>query len=58
MQPRPAPDVAGASADAALRRLRLSPRTVYAYKRRLVEKMRVRNRIELCYLYNLIRHIY
>ncbi|AOP43320.2 LuxR C-terminal-related transcriptional regulator [Edwardsiella piscicida] len=39
-------------------RLRLSPRTVYAYKRRLVEKIRVKNRIELCYLYNLIRHIY
>lgn len=39
-------------------RLRLSPRTIYAHKRRIIEKMRVRNRIELCYLYNLLRHLY
>ncbi|MGY0155624.1 LuxR C-terminal-related transcriptional regulator [Edwardsiella tarda] len=39
-------------------RLRLSPRTIYAHKRRIIEKMRVRNRIELCYLYHLLRHLY
>lgn len=39
-------------------RMQLSPRTVYAHKRRLVEKIRVKNRIELCYLYHLLRHIY
>ncbi|AOV96655.1 helix-turn-helix transcriptional regulator [Edwardsiella hoshinae] len=39
-------------------RLHLSPRTIYAHKRRIIEKMHVRNRIELCYLYNLLRHLY
>ncbi|EOV3359337.1 hypothetical protein AAGU66_10080 [Edwardsiella ictaluri] len=38
--------------------MRLSPRTVYAYKQRLTEKIRVKNHIERCYPYNLIRHIY
>jgi DNA-binding NarL/FixJ family response regulator len=40
------------------RKLRISSCTVYTHKRHLVQKTKVRNRIEFCFIYNFIKHLF
>lgn len=39
------------------RRLNICSRTVYVHKQHITEKMHVRNRLEFCYLYNVIKYV-
>ncbi|MGV8925144.1 MAG: response regulator transcription factor [Ewingella sp.] len=40
------------------RKLDISSRTVYVYKRNLTQKIKVRNRLEFCFIYNFIKYIF
>ncbi|MFD3238208.1 LuxR C-terminal-related transcriptional regulator [Rahnella perminowiae] len=40
------------------RKLNISSRTVYVHKRHLAQKIRVRNRLEFCFIYNLIKYLF
>ncbi|OCQ53711.1 Transcriptional regulatory protein RcsA [Photorhabdus australis subsp. thailandensis] len=39
-------------------KLKISSSTVYSHKRHIAEKINVRNRIELCFLYNVFKYLY
>ncbi|MBW7983928.1 response regulator transcription factor [Enterobacillus tribolii] len=39
------------------RKLNICSRTVYVHKQHITEKMCVRNRLEFCYLYNVIKYV-
>lgn len=39
------------------RKLNICGRTVYVHKQHITEKMHVRNRLEFCYLYNVIKYV-
>jgi len=39
------------------RKLNISSRTVYVHKRHLAQKIKVRNRLEFCFIYNLIKYL-
>ncbi|NRN26958.1 response regulator transcription factor [Photorhabdus heterorhabditis] len=39
-------------------KLRISNSTVYSHKRHIAEKINVRNRIELCFIYNVFKYLY
>ncbi|WP_431295704.1 LuxR C-terminal-related transcriptional regulator [Rahnella sp. PAMC 25559] len=40
------------------RKLNISSRTVYVHKRHLAQKIKVRNRLEFCFIYNLIKYLF
>src|SRR5471030_24756 len=40
------------------RKLEISSRTVYVHKRHLAQKIKVRNRLEFCFIYNFIRYLF
>lgn len=40
------------------RKLNISDRTVYVHKRHITQKIKVRNRLEFCFVYNLIKYFY
>ncbi|CAM3600834.1 LuxR C-terminal-related transcriptional regulator [Rahnella victoriana] len=40
------------------RKLNISSRTVYVHKRHLAQKIKVRNRLEFCFIYNLIKYMF
>lgn len=40
------------------RKLTISDRTVYVHKRHITQKIKVRNRLEFCFIYNLIKYFY
>lgn len=40
------------------RKLNISSRTVYVHKRHLAQKIKVRNRLEFCFVYNLIKYMF
>ncbi|NMP26986.1 response regulator transcription factor [Rahnella sp. SAP-1] len=40
------------------RKLNISDRTVYVHKRHITQKIKVRNRLEFCFIYNLIKYFY
>lgn len=40
------------------RKLNISNRTVYVHKRHITQKIKVRNRLEFCFIYNLIKYFY
>ena len=40
------------------RKLNISSRTVYVHKRHLAQKLKVRNRLEFCFVYNLIKYLF
>jgi len=40
------------------RKLNISDRTVYVHKRHITQKIKVRNRLEFCFVYNLIKYLY
>jgi len=40
------------------RKLEISNRTVYVHKRHLAQKIKVRNRLEFCYVYNFIKYLF
>ncbi|MER2471779.1 LuxR C-terminal-related transcriptional regulator [Photorhabdus laumondii] len=39
-------------------KLKVSNSTVYSHKRHITEKINVRNRIELCFIYNVFKYLY
>ena len=39
-------------------KLNISSRTVYVHKRHLAQKIKVRNRLEFCFIYNLIKYLF
>ncbi|MBW5816215.1 helix-turn-helix transcriptional regulator [Yersinia kristensenii] len=40
------------------RKLNISDSTVYSHKRHITEKIKVRNRLELCFIYNVFKYLY
>lgn len=40
------------------KKLNISNRTVYVHKRHITKKIKVRNRLEFCFIYNLIKYFY
>jgi len=40
------------------RKLNISSRTVYVHKRHLAQKIKVRNRLEFCFIYNFIKYLF
>lgn len=40
------------------RKLEISSRTVYVHKRHLAQKIKVRNRLEFCFIYNFIKYLF
>lgn len=40
------------------RKLNISDRTVYVHKRHITQKIKVRNRLEFCFVYNLIKYFH
>lgn len=40
------------------RKLNISGSTVYSHKRHITEKIKVRNRLELCFIYNVFKYLY
>ncbi|MGP9417791.1 LuxR C-terminal-related transcriptional regulator [Ewingella sp. AOP8-B2-18] len=40
------------------RKLEISNRTVYVHKRHLAQKIKVRNRLEFCFVYNFIKYLF
>lgn len=40
------------------KKLNISSRTVYVHKRHITQKMKVHNRLEFCFVYNLIKYLY
>lgn len=40
------------------RKLEISSRTVYVHKRHLAQKIKVRNRLEFCFIYNFIKYFF
>ncbi|EIC83630.1 LuxR family transcriptional regulator [Serratia sp. M24T3] len=40
------------------KKLNISDRTVYVHKRHITQKIKVRNRLEFCFIYNLIKYFY
>lgn len=40
------------------KKLNISDRTVYVHKRHITQKIKVRNRLEFCFIYNLIKYLY
>ena len=40
------------------RKLEISNRTVYVHKRHLAQKIKVRNRLEFCFIYNFIKYLF
>ncbi|WP_039907216.1 response regulator transcription factor [Candidatus Regiella insecticola] len=40
------------------KKLNISDSTVYCYKRHITEKIKVRNRLELCFIYNILKYLY
>ncbi|MEG3135450.1 LuxR C-terminal-related transcriptional regulator [Rouxiella sp. T17] len=40
------------------RKLNISNRTVYVHKRHITQKIKVRNRLEFCFIYNIIKYFY
>lgn len=40
------------------RKLGISNRTVYVHKRHLAKKIKVRNRLEFCFIYNVIKYLF
>jgi DNA-binding CsgD family transcriptional regulator len=40
------------------KKLNISDSTVYSHKRHITEKIKVRNRLELCFIYNVFKYLY